>query len=92
MDKSVPRVTVWHHSVEPHDDKTMALGKDLSIRTSHSCQILIFYTQNLLYLSKLVRVVQDRKPRSQILSCRVLILFNTSTCMCFFIFAVFKVK
>ena len=42
MDKSVPQVTVWHHSAEPLDAKTMTLGTDLSIRTSHSCQILIF--------------------------------------------------
>ena len=41
MDKSVPRVTVWHHSEEPRDAKTVTLGTDLSIRTSHSCQILI---------------------------------------------------
>ena len=42
MDKSVPRVTVWHHSVEPLYAKTMTIGTDLPIRTSHSCQILIF--------------------------------------------------
>ena len=42
MDKSVPRVTVWHHSAEPRDAKTMILGPDLSIRTSHSCKILIY--------------------------------------------------
>ena len=42
MDKSVPRVAVWHHSAVTHDAKTMTLGTDLSIRTSHSCQILIF--------------------------------------------------
>ena len=42
MDKSVPRVTVWHHSAEPRDPKTMTLETDLSFRTSHSCQILIF--------------------------------------------------
>ena len=41
MDKSVPRVTVWHHSAEPRDAKTMTLGTDLPIRTSYSCQILI---------------------------------------------------
>ena len=41
MDKSVPRVTVWHHSAEPRDAKTATLGIDLSILTSHSCQILI---------------------------------------------------
>ena len=40
MDKSVPRVTVWHHSAEPRDAKSVTLGTDLSIRTSHSCQIL----------------------------------------------------
>ena len=42
MDKSAPRVTVWHHSAEPRDAKTMTLGTDLPIRTTHSCQILIF--------------------------------------------------
>ena len=42
MAKSVPRVTVWHHSAEPRDHKTMTLGTDLPIRTSHLCQILIF--------------------------------------------------
>ena len=42
MDKSFPQVTVWHHSAEPRDAKTMTLGTDLHIRTSHSCQILIF--------------------------------------------------
>ena len=41
MDKSDPRVIVWHHSAEPRDAKTMTLGTDLSITTSHSCQILI---------------------------------------------------
>ena len=46
MEKSVPRVTVWHHSAEPRDAKTMTLGTDLPIRTSHSlsCQILIRIT------------------------------------------------
>ena len=43
MDKSVPQVTVWHHSAEPRDAKTATLGTDLSIRTSHSCQILIIF-------------------------------------------------
>ena len=33
MDKSVPRVTVWHHSAEPRDAKTITLGTDLPIRT-----------------------------------------------------------
>ena len=28
MDKSVPRVTVWHHSAEPRDAKIMTLGTD----------------------------------------------------------------
>ena len=28
MGKSVPRVTVWHHSTEPRDAKTMTLGTD----------------------------------------------------------------
>ena len=41
MDNSVPRVTVWHHSAEPPDAKTMTLGTDLSIRTSRACQIFI---------------------------------------------------
>ena len=39
MDKSVPRVTVWHHSAEPRDVK-VTLGTDLSIRTSHPCHFL----------------------------------------------------
>ena len=51
IDKSVPRVTVWHHKVgdaktwhhKVGDAKTVTLGTDLSIRTSHSCQILILY-------------------------------------------------
>ena len=47
MDKSVPRVSVWHHSAEPRDAKTMTLGTDLPIRTSHSCQILIFFKEIL---------------------------------------------
>ena len=42
MEKSVPRVTVWHHSTESRDAKTMTLGTDLPVRTTHSCQILIF--------------------------------------------------
>ena len=33
MDKSFPRVTVWHHEA----------GTDLPIRTSHKCQILILH-------------------------------------------------
>ena len=41
MEKSVPRVTIWHHSTEPRDAKTMTFGTDLSIHTTHSCQILI---------------------------------------------------
>ena len=41
MDKSVSRVTVLHHSAEPRIAKAMTIGTDLSIRTSHSCQILI---------------------------------------------------
>ena len=36
MNKSVPRVTVWYHSAEPCDAKTVTLWTDLSIRTSHS--------------------------------------------------------
>ena len=44
MDKSVPRVTVWHHLAEPRDSKTMPLGTDLPICASHSCQILIVYS------------------------------------------------
>ena len=36
MDKSVPLVTVWHHSAEPRDAKTMTIGTDLPIRTSHT--------------------------------------------------------
>ena len=47
MDKSVPQFTVWHHSAEPRDDKTMTLGTDLSSRTSHSCQILIVHVSYL---------------------------------------------
>ena len=43
MDTSVTQVTVWHHSAEPRDAKTMTHWTDLSIRTSHSCQILIFW-------------------------------------------------
>ena len=43
MDKSVPQGTVWHHSAKPRDAKTVTLGTDLSIRTSHSCQILILF-------------------------------------------------
>ena len=31
----IPRVTVWHHSAEPRDAKTITLGTDLHIRTSH---------------------------------------------------------
>ena len=31
-------------SAEPRDAKTVTLGKDLSVPTSHSCQILIVYT------------------------------------------------
>ena len=45
MDKSVPRVTVWHHSAETVDAKTLTLGTDLSVRTSHSCQILIIFME-----------------------------------------------
>ena len=50
MDKSVPRITVWHHSAEPQDDKTMTLGTDLSISTSHSCQILIVHSFNCMFM------------------------------------------
>ena len=50
MDKSVPRVTVWHHSAEPRYDKTITLGTDLSINTSHSCQILIFAPKHRLWV------------------------------------------
>ena len=50
-DKSVPRVTVWHHSAEPHDAKTVTLWKDLSVRTSHSCQILIIFLYLFYYLN-----------------------------------------
>ena len=35
MDKSVSQITVWHDSAEPCDAKTMTLGTDLSIHTSH---------------------------------------------------------
>ena len=44
-DNSVPRLTVWHHSAEPRDAKTVTLGIDLSVRTSHSSQILIVITE-----------------------------------------------
>ena len=42
------RVTVWHHTAEPCDAKTVTLGTDLSVRTSHSYQILIFFELNFL--------------------------------------------
>ena len=29
--------------IEPSDAKTVTLGTDLSVRISHSCQILIFF-------------------------------------------------
>ena len=32
---------LFKEEAEPRDPKTMTLGTDLSIRTSHSCQILI---------------------------------------------------
>ena len=31
-------------SAEPRDAKTVTLGTDLSVRTSHSCQILILFS------------------------------------------------
>ena len=46
----------WHHEAEPRDAKTATLGTDLSIRTSHSCQILIIQTDsnhNLYQLSEI---------------------------------------
>ena len=52
MDNSVPRVTVWHHSVEPRDAKTVTLGTDLPIRTSHSCQLLIMFLVIILVVPR----------------------------------------
>ena len=52
-DKSVPRITVWHHTAEPRDAKTVTLGIDLFVRTSHSCQILIVIAQKLDGLKRL---------------------------------------
>ena len=53
MDKSVPRVTVWHHSVEPRDAKTMTLGTDLSIPISPlmSDSYIILVSQSELILN-----------------------------------------
>ena len=50
MDKSVPQVIAWHHSAEPRDAKTMTLGTDLSILTSHSCQILIISSSTFPFI------------------------------------------
>ena len=33
VEKSVPRVTVWHHSAEPRDAKIVTRGTDLLIST-----------------------------------------------------------
>ena len=52
MGKSVLRVTVSHHAAEPRDAKTMTLGTDLPIRTSYSCQILIFSKNTVIELLK----------------------------------------
>ena len=43
---------------EPRDAKTMTHGTDLSIRTSHSCQILIFHGRNLDSLNLYTRMRQ----------------------------------
>ena len=40
---SKPRVSVWHHSIEPCNAKTVTFGTALFVRTSYSCQILIFF-------------------------------------------------
>ena len=37
MDKSVPRVTVWHHSAEPRDAKTATLGTDWDCTVKDDC-------------------------------------------------------
>ena len=60
MDKSVPRVTVWHHSAEPRDAKTMTLGTDLFIRTSHSCQILIVLIRPWLIQREMARILRPK--------------------------------
>ena len=53
IDNSVARATVCHHSAEPRDTKTVTLWTDLSNRTSHSCQILIFlHAFECQYLNK----------------------------------------
>ena len=61
MDKSVPRVTVWHHSAEPRDAKTMTLGTDLSTCPSHSCQILIVCIDAQLICAFAVCIMQKSK-------------------------------
>ena len=60
MNKSVPRVTVRHHSAEPRDAKTVTLGTDLSVRTSHSCQILILYTYIKLSTKNSILTISSR--------------------------------
>ena len=49
--------------VEPRDAKTVTLGIDLSVRTLHSCQILILYiflmfglNDSLIYFQSLCRL------------------------------------
>ena len=41
IEKSVPRVTVWHHEALPSDAKQWSRGTEFFIRTEHSC--LIFF-------------------------------------------------
>ena len=69
MAEFVPRVTVWHHSAETLDAKTATLGTDLSIRTSHSCQILILSPKYLgSYTSTSPRMVLEHYMQNGIFS------------------------
>ena len=59
-DKSVPRVTDWHHSPEPRDAKTVTLGTDLSVRTSHS----LSDSEILPPVSQILTIKDDKGARN----------------------------
>ena len=44
IDKSVPRGSLFGITLKSRDAKTVTFETDLSVHTSHSCQILIVFT------------------------------------------------
>ena len=80
MDKSVPRITVWHHVIP----KTLALGTDLFIRTPHLRQILINNPKGHCFgITMLCRVMPNSDPRDRFICPYLTLMIDSFSCILF---------